>query len=195
MLVSKVPPGYRALTEPAELHAIADPLRRRLLSALRTGPASATALARGLGEPVSRVHRHLQVLLRAGLVRRADDIRHGRTRERQFALVDQYLWVPHELFEGGEGAGDAWRQLAARIEDEVATWGEALSEARERGPDVGETWQEADLHVSPAVAPYLPALIAGFVRTLESLGEGSDPAYHLVVAVRRERRSTGKGAP
>jgi DNA-binding transcriptional ArsR family regulator len=195
VLVAKVPPGYRALTEPAEIHAIADPLRRRLLSALRTGPASATALARRLDEPASRVHRHLQVLLRAGLVQRAEDVRRGRTRERLFTLVDQYIWVPHEMFEEGAASVDAWRQLEDRIANEVATWEGALRQAREHGPDAAETWQEADIRVPLQVAPYLPTLIAGFVRTLESLGGTMDPTYHLVVAVRRTTPSTTEQTP
>jgi DNA-binding transcriptional ArsR family regulator len=195
MWVAKIPPGYRALTEPAEIHAIADPLRRRLLTALRTGPASATALARRLNQPASRVHRHLQVLLRAGLVQRAEDVRHGRTRERLFTLVDQHIWVPHEMFEEGAVSADAWRQLEDRIEQEMATWGEALRQARERGPDAAETWQEANIRVPPQVAPYLPALIAGFVRTLESLGGTMDPTYHVVVAVRRTGQPTMAGTP
>jgi DNA-binding transcriptional ArsR family regulator len=51
------------------LHALAEPMRRRILDKLRAGPRSLGELAKGL--PVSRpaVSQHVKVLEDAGLVR------------------------------------------------------------------------------------------------------------------------------
>lgn len=50
--------------------AVADPTRRAILSSLRGGPASITALAEPFEMSFAAVSKHVLVLERAGLVRR-----------------------------------------------------------------------------------------------------------------------------
>ena len=57
--------------------ALASPVRRRLLMALRAGPATASALAEGMPVARAAVSEHLSVLRDAGLVRAQ---RRGRER-------------------------------------------------------------------------------------------------------------------
>ncbi|TAJ70121.1 MAG: ArsR family transcriptional regulator [Phenylobacterium sp.] len=58
-----------AAEAPAELlRALADPIRRRLLERLVSGPSSAGELARRLGLPRVNISHHLGVLAAAGLV-------------------------------------------------------------------------------------------------------------------------------
>ena len=78
--------------------AIADPIRRAILDALRAGERSAGDLADQF--PVSRpaVSRHVRILKRAGLVR---ERRHRRSRfysldSRALAEVDAWL-APYRL--------------------------------------------------------------------------------------------------
>jgi DNA-binding transcriptional ArsR family regulator len=73
--------------------ALADPLRRELLTRLAAGPARVVDLA--AEHPVSRpaVSRHLKVLTEAGLVE-ADDLgreRHYRLRTAPLSEVNDYL--------------------------------------------------------------------------------------------------------
>ncbi|PJJ71093.1 helix-turn-helix protein [Diaminobutyricimonas aerilata] len=65
---------------------LADPVRRRLLTALAVGPLTAGELA--AGEPISRpaVSRHLRVLLESGLVAVTAEGRHRRYRLRPESL-------------------------------------------------------------------------------------------------------------
>lgn len=185
--MSEVPPGYRALTRPDELRAIAHPLRRGIIEALRGEVLSATSLAGRLHEPVARVHHHLQVLLRAGLVERAGDVRHGRARERLYQALDEHWWVPHSIF--GDRTAEAhvaWGQLDDRVREAAAGFEAALARSRREGPDPAETWQEIDVKLPAALAPYVPALLAGWLRTLEGLGRSDGASYHVVAAVHRQ---------
>jgi DNA-binding transcriptional ArsR family regulator len=54
-------------------HALANRTRRALLRDLRRGPARVTELARPYGVSINAISKHLMVLERSGLVRRARD--------------------------------------------------------------------------------------------------------------------------
>ena len=73
----------RELRSQAELRAVADSTRRRILSLLRTRAASTTELAEALGQPRGTVGHHLKVLEEANLVRVV------RTRKVR-ALTEKY---------------------------------------------------------------------------------------------------------
>ena len=189
-----MPPGYRPLTTTEELRAIAHPLRQRLAAALAGQPQSATALAAQLGEPVARVHHHLQVLLRAGLVERAGDARHGRARERLYRAPDEHWWVPHSIFGGpSPEARAAWEQLESRVAAAATGLQAALARSRDAGADAAETWQEADLRIPEHLAPHMPALLAGLMRMLEGLGTGDGLDYHVVLALHRKVPPASRG--
>jgi DNA-binding transcriptional ArsR family regulator len=69
------PAEARAVTTVAELKALADPLRLAILDALSGGPArelrvlSVKELAAELGEPKTKLYRHIKLLEAAGLIR------------------------------------------------------------------------------------------------------------------------------
>jgi DNA-binding transcriptional ArsR family regulator len=74
-------------------HALADPMRRAVLSRLAAGPARVTDLARPAGPSLSRVPRHLAALADASLIATATD---GRTRTCAFvpaALEAVRTWL------------------------------------------------------------------------------------------------------
>jgi DNA-binding transcriptional ArsR family regulator len=73
--------------------ALADPTRRRLLSAIAAHPATATELAGDL--PISRqaVVKHLHTLAQAGLLERERDGRDVRYRVTPEPLSDALTWI------------------------------------------------------------------------------------------------------
>jgi len=73
--------------------ALADPTRRRLLSAIAARPATATELAGDL--PISRqaVVKHLNTLTQAGLLERERDGRDVRYRVTPEPLSDAVSWI------------------------------------------------------------------------------------------------------
>ncbi len=92
------PAPYAPLPEPlVELIAqrfrvLGEPMRIRLLDALRDGPLTVGALQEATGASQQNVSKHLGVLHGAGLVRRAKEgtfVRYEIADERVFALCEQ----------------------------------------------------------------------------------------------------------
>lgn len=75
-------PSTLRLTEPAQMRALAHPLRLRLLGLLRTdGPSTATALAERLGVSPALASYHLRQLASHGFIEEAPDLgRDGKER-------------------------------------------------------------------------------------------------------------------
>ncbi len=92
--------------------ALADPMRRRLLSALAEHPATATELASSL--PISRqaVAKHLGSLSDAGLLERDRSGRDVRYRVTPAPLSDAVSWMAE--------VGGQWDQRLARLAEKLA---------------------------------------------------------------------------
>jgi DNA-binding transcriptional ArsR family regulator len=91
----------------AVFEALADPMRRRLLSRLSAAPSTATELASQL--PISRqaVAKHLTSLARAGLLERERSGRDVRYRVTPAPLSDAVSWMAE--------VGGQWDQRLARL--------------------------------------------------------------------------------
>jgi DNA-binding transcriptional ArsR family regulator len=87
--------------------ALADPMRRRLLTEIATRPATATELAHSL--PISRqaVSKHLSSLSDAGLVERERAGRDVRYRVTPQPLSDAVSWMAE--------VGGQWDERLARL--------------------------------------------------------------------------------
>lgn len=73
--------------------ALADPIRRAILAQLASGPATVGDLARPFRVSRPAISKHLRVLERAGLVRRARDGRVSRCRLDAAPMRDAADWV------------------------------------------------------------------------------------------------------
>jgi len=95
----------------AVFSALADPTRRRLLSAISAHPATATELAGEL--PISRqaVVKHLNMLAQAGLLEREREGRDVRYRVTPEPLSDAVTWIAEV---GGE-----WDSRLATLRDSL----------------------------------------------------------------------------
>jgi DNA-binding transcriptional ArsR family regulator len=91
----------------AVFEALADPMRRRLLTQLSTHPATATELASQL--PISRqaVAKHLSSLSRAGLLERQRSGRDVRYRVTPAPLSEAVGWMAE--------VGGQWDDRLARL--------------------------------------------------------------------------------
>jgi DNA-binding transcriptional ArsR family regulator len=75
----------------ARVRAAAHPLRLRLLELLREGPATASQLARRLGETSGSTSYHLRVLAKAGLI--DEDAERGNGRDRWWRRQEEMVIV------------------------------------------------------------------------------------------------------
>jgi DNA-binding transcriptional ArsR family regulator len=103
-------PGDRA---GAVFDALADPMRRRLLSQIAAHPATATELAAGL--PITRqaVAKHLSSLSQAGLLDRERAGRDVRYRVTPAPLTEAMGWIAQ--------VGGQWDTRLARLAETLTT--------------------------------------------------------------------------
>jgi DNA-binding transcriptional ArsR family regulator len=107
-------PQDRQVTDPADLKAVAHPLRVQMLALLRRyGPATATELAQRLGTESGSTSYHLRILARHGFIAEAPADPEGRRhpRERRWAAAHKTTgWSNTRL-----AATDAGREAAAMM--------------------------------------------------------------------------------
>lgn len=139
-----------------QLRACLHPLRLRLLEAAARVPGSSLSLARRLGLPQPRVHYHLGILLRAGLLRLAEERRKRGTVEKLYA-AEVEAWAEAERIlaprpEAAEGyaafeSRTLWltRGQARRLHEGILR---LLREPLDRGPGSGAC--RIELRITPA---------------------------------------------
>ena len=75
--------------------ALSDPIRRAILNRLDEGPALVSELAAPFSISVQAVSRHIQVLVRSGLVQQERTGRLARCRLEAGPLYDAAAWINH----------------------------------------------------------------------------------------------------
>lgn len=166
MAHSTLPLDYDAedtlvVSEPAQLRALGDELRARIVGLLRERAASASELGGLLGLPKGTVGHHLKVLERAGLVHVVRTRRVRAVTERYYGRVARLFLIQSEdeLVHGVAAA--SFRALAVDLGNspEIAMHGhvrvrlkpadakrfnrrldKVLGDARAAEADEGETW-------------------------------------------------------
>jgi DNA-binding transcriptional ArsR family regulator len=111
-------PADTFLVETAEqLKALSDPFRQRLLEQFAKAATVKEAAAR-LGLPLTRLYHHVDLLLGAGLIRVAGEVKRRAVIERSFETVARRFAVSPAAF-GGEGgrAGERGRIARANVEE------------------------------------------------------------------------------
>jgi DNA-binding transcriptional ArsR family regulator len=98
---SHAPYDYEAadtlvISEPAQLRALGDEVRGRVIALLRERAASATELAELLGMPKGTVGHHLKVLERAGLVHVVRTRRVRAVTEKYYGRVARLFMIKSE---------------------------------------------------------------------------------------------------
>lgn len=175
---SPAPPGTAQL-DSAGLHALAHPLRIRLLGALRwEGPATATSLAHRLGTNSGATSYHLRQLEQAGLVTEAEDL--GTRRERWWRSVHQTTRFEPEEFQDSPDDRAAAEWLLRHHTRKRAEWVDAWVEVRDHWPP---QWREAS-----DLSDYRIRLTADRLRELN--GE----LHALLQRYQRDQRPDAPGA-
>src|SRR5881628_3650762 len=100
-------PRKEVLVSPAQIRILSDPTRLRILTMLFEREMSISGLAKSLGLTPATVHHHVNLLLRAGLIR----LTRGEVRGN---LVEKYYEMPAKDIE----TAAAWDQL--KDKDKVA---------------------------------------------------------------------------
>jgi len=130
-----------SVQDPIRLRALAHPLRMRLLGLLRIeGPATASGLAKRLGESSGSTSYHLRQLARHGFIEPAPELNRGR--ERWWRSAHQAtVMQPGDFSESPESqlVANAYQHqvlqahttVAAHYIDEQETWSREWNDAAE----------------------------------------------------------------
>lgn len=100
---------------------LSDPLKLRLLQAFADSAKTTKQVAGELGESITKLYRHVDALLDAGLLVIVDEKQKRGTIERTFQAVARRFEVDHTLFnedDSGDGA-EAVRQVIRGGETEL----------------------------------------------------------------------------
>ncbi|MDT7725335.1 MAG: hypothetical protein QOI21_1911 [Actinomycetota bacterium] len=101
--------------------ALADPIRRAILSRLATGEATVNELAEPFPVSVQAISKHLKVLERAGLITRGRDAQRRPCRIRVAPLETSALWL------------DGYRQLVENRLDRLEEHLQKIQREQEEG--------------------------------------------------------------
>ena len=130
-------PEFRHIDDAQLLRAIAHPLRIRLIGTLhRDGPATASELARRLGESSGATSYHLRILAKYGFIE--DDAERNRGRERWWRAADE--GVEWSLDTDDPGLIEADRALGRQLVAEYQRW---LQRWYSELPDWERPWRAA----------------------------------------------------
>jgi DNA-binding transcriptional ArsR family regulator len=175
----------------AELRALAHPLRLRLLEVLREGPATASGLARALGESSGATSYHLRVLAGVGLV--AEEPERGNGRERWWRRPDEIVIVAPTAGSRDEEYEAAISQLKAvfleRDEQAMERYLQIRERLGQRGDEatyIGNWRVEATPEEIAELREAVIRLVDALRRPPESRPEGTIPVHVTFRALPQE---------
>ena len=117
-----------------QVRLLSDPLKLRLLQAFAESARTTRQVADALGEPVTKLYRHVDALHDAGLLTVVDEKQKRGTVERTFRAVAQRFEADHSLFndEAGDAGAEAAREILRITETEIL---DVLARARDDEPE------------------------------------------------------------
>jgi DNA-binding transcriptional ArsR family regulator len=99
---------------------LSDPLKLRILQILAERESTAREIAAALGDKVTRLYRHVDALLDAGLIEVSRETPKRGTIERTFRAVARRFEVDHALFTGDDDARSALGDHLQAVDAELA---------------------------------------------------------------------------
>lgn len=102
------------------LRALSDPLKVRIIDALRPDPLTASQVAKRLGEKPTKLYYHVSELEKTGLIRVVETRQKGNLLETYYAPVAHFFRVDPALFEKGPEALGAFYQFVSGLLNQSA---------------------------------------------------------------------------
>jgi DNA-binding transcriptional ArsR family regulator len=125
MMDSFTPAPFHIVDSPQQLKAFTDPLRLRVLDALRDRAATNQQLADALGEPQAKVLYHLRFLLDAGVIQLVDQQIKGGNVEKYYRAVARMFGLRPPTGQLGDQAVASLEMLRQELAASAAAWPEA----------------------------------------------------------------------
>lgn len=168
-----------------QLQAIADPFRQRLLHCFAR-PRTAKEAAERLEVSVTRLYRHIDQLLAAGLIKVVSEERRRAAVERTFQAVAGRFVVSPPAFGAKESRGDRRTQFINATIQQVLAEADSAEGAVRIARTQGRLTQEAVEHIEAEMA-----------RLIRELCDDEAPEVELLLLSARGKTaegSTGAGS-
>ena len=174
-----------------QVKTLADPLRMRIVEAMRSGPRTTKQVADAFGEKPTRLYHHVDALERAGILRLVETRRNRGTLEKYYEPVAKLFIIDRELFapEQGEAAEDAAGVVQSAVPDMIRNTAEEIRAgiAEKRIPLRDRSRAEVARVVVRAAPERIEALMEKVHALLEDAqdeGEAVGPVhdYRLLIA-------------
>lgn len=101
-----------------QVRLLSDPLKLDIVQAMAEGECTAADVAGRLSEPVTKLYRHIDALLHAGLIEVVREQKKRGTIERHFRAAARRFEVEQSLF-SGDTEGSEIRSALRAAEDEI----------------------------------------------------------------------------
>lgn len=171
-----------------EVRALAHPLRLRMLESLTDGPATASMLARELGESSGATSYHLRALAAAGLIVEELDRRKGRERwwKREPQTVGLISSAPAEDPEYDAAVAQLESTMINRDEDAIRRYMHARSDGEH-----SDAWRETAfiggwmVYATRDEVDELSELVVRWLRARRKPEEEREPETPLVYVTYR----------
>jgi len=186
------------LSDPEQVGALAPPLRREILAALRT-PDTAAGLARRLGRSRQSLGYHVKELERAGLVRHAGERRKGNFVEQLYQATARRFVVSWRFAADPERLAATLRDqvslarladLGDRLQRDAAAW---VERAAHEGREIASASVEAEVRLPDDASR--AAFMADYVASLNALlakhGRARGPRFRVALAAWPDPEETG----
>jgi DNA-binding transcriptional ArsR family regulator len=171
-----------------EVRALAHPLRLRMLESLQDGPATASMLARELGESSGATSYHLRALAAAGLI--VEDLQRRKGRERWWVREPSRIGLissaPAEDPEYDAAVAQLESTMIARDEDAIRRYIHGRSEGLH-----SDEWRETafiggwGVYASRAEVDELSELVVRWLRDRRKPEAERDPEAKLIYVTYR----------
>lgn len=102
-----------------QVRLLSDPLKLKLIQAFAEGPKTARDVADTTGEKLTKLYRHIDALLDAGLIHITSEEQKRGTVERTFEAVARRFEVDHSLFADGDAQLEPIRDVIRAGEEEL----------------------------------------------------------------------------
>jgi DNA-binding transcriptional ArsR family regulator len=189
-MVARVKPSLMAARSlgAKEVRALAHPLRLRMLESLSHGPATASMLARDLGESSGATSYHLRSLAAAGIIVEDLDRRKGRERwwRRDPERVGLISSAPAEDPEYDAAVAQLESTMIGRDDEALRRY------LHQRGDDEhSDEWRESafiggwNVYATRAEVEQLSELVVTWLRARRKPPEERDPEATLVYVTYR----------
>ena len=171
------PPDYEladrlALTTPAQVRAVGNPLRTTILGLLHERAATVTELASAVARPKSTIAHHVKVLAETGLVRVVRTRRVRAIDERFYGRTARMFFVPVERGAHAETLPTDFNDFEVAAQESAEAfrdqrlWG-FIRHARLTEEQAGEFWER----------------IAELVREFDELPRSGDAVYGFAAGI------------